>query len=300
VARAAAIGRRYEVPLLPVEERVFSTPSVCIGRFGCATTHPSFRSFGPATTWCVAFPRTSVWIRRPYCRPFVADATLVTLYNRGDEYTRDPIDPRGDYADWFAFAPDVLRDLAAAYDSRSADDPDRPLRRPFARCSQATRLLQRLVCDHVRTSSAPDPLAVEERVLEIVARLLRADTPPRPPQRNDRDIVELAREALARRFTERLTIREIAGHAGSSPFHLCRVFRAATGTTMARYRDRLRLSASLEFLRARPGRITDVALELGYNSHSHFGLAFRRMYGLTPSGFVERTKTSKLQLPTAK
>jgi AraC-like DNA-binding protein len=294
VARTAAVDPRYDVPLLPVEELVYATASVGIGRFACSPAHPQFRNFGPATTWCIAFPLTSAWIYRSGCRPFVADATLVTMYNRADEYERSAIDPRGDFADWFAIAPDVLRDIASTYDPRAADNPDRPLTRPFARCHDSTRLLQRMVCDYVRSSPAPDPLLIEERVLEITASLLSVDAPPVRPRTRDRDIVELAREVLARRFTEALTIPDIAAYAGSSPFHLCRAFRAATGMTIARYRDRLRLSASLGLLRERPRRITDVALELGYNSHSHFGFAFRRTFGLTPSQFTECVTNWKL------
>ena len=103
-------------------------------------------------------------------------------------------------------------------------------------------------------------------------------------------LVQLYREALAhdacellgRRFTEPMTLAEIAAAIGTSPFHLCRSFRRATGTTLHEYRNQLRLRSALDRLEAADD-LSQLALELGYSSHSHFTAAFRRSFGFTPS-----------------
>ena len=63
---------------------------------------------------------------------------------------------------------------------------------------------------------------------------------------------------------------------------MCRAFRAVTGSTLHAYRNRLRLQHSLEHV-AGGESLLDLALDLGYSSHSHFTAAFRRLFGTTPS-----------------
>ena len=66
-------------------------------------------------------------------------------------------------------------------------------------------------------------------------------------------------------------------------FHLARVFKARTGFSLHAYRNQLRLRAALERL-AEPGvDLIDIALDLGFSSHSHFTDTFRRSFGKTPS-----------------
>jgi AraC family transcriptional regulator len=63
------------------------------------------------------------------------------------------------------------------------------------------------------------------------------------------------------------------------------VFRAHTGGTIQRYRSQLRLRRSLSLL-AEDGRdVLDVAVALGYSSHSHFTRAFHAAFGVTPSAW---------------
>lgn len=77
-----------------------------------------------------------------------------------------------------------------------------------------------------------------------------------------------------------------------SHVRLCRAFRKWTGTTLHAYRDQLRLRAALEHL-ASPGTdLTDLALSLGYSSHSHFSANFRAAFGMTPSD-ARRRATAK-------
>jgi len=69
-----------------------------------------------------------------------------------------------------------------------------------------------------------------------------------------------------------------------SPYQLCRNFHRQTGFTLTEFRHSLRLRTALERLRSRSG-ITEIALDLGYTSHSHFTAAFRNYFGITPSRF---------------
>jgi AraC family transcriptional regulator len=95
--------------------------------------------------------------------------------------------------------------------------------------------------------------------------------------------VEAAKSYLAGRVGERTTLGEVACAAGASPFHLARAFRQQTGVPVHRYLVRLRLRASLERLAGGADDLAALALELGFDSHSHFAAAFRREFDRTPS-----------------
>jgi AraC-like DNA-binding protein len=72
---------------------------------------------------------------------------------------------------------------------------------------------------------------------------------------------------------------------GTSPYHLCRVFRDCTGLTLHQHRSELRVRAALEMLEATAGAkpsLSHVAHTLGFSSHSHFVQAMRRHAGVTP------------------
>jgi AraC-like DNA-binding protein len=136
-------------------------------------------------------------------------------------------------------------------------------------------------------------MEVEETVLRLLGRLVPAACraagmgdargDPRPAgTKRDRELVEDAKAELSRSLGAPARLAEVAARLEVSPFRLCRTFRRETGSTVHRYRNRLRLAASLELLRQTRGGVTDVALSLGFSSHSHFTAAFRKEYGGTP------------------
>jgi AraC-like DNA-binding protein len=84
--------------------------------------------------------------------------------------------------------------------------------------------------------------------------------------------------------------------AGFSPSHFHTVFRAAMGMPPAQYiRARRLLHAAKELAESR-GRVVDVALKYGFESHETFTRAFRRQFGKTPAAF--RAEVKSFQIPT--
>jgi AraC-like DNA-binding protein len=71
---------------------------------------------------------------------------------------------------------------------------------------------------------------------------------------------------------------------------LCRVFQEQVGHSIQKYRNRLRLRASLEELAANGRDTTEVALDLGYSSRGHFSDAFQREFAMSPSVFRQVTR----------
>lgn len=273
-----------------VDRIVYQTPSACLGAFRCPASHPAFADSGPIRDFCFVFPRTPVVIQHRDRQPFAADPTLVTLYNQGQEYRRLPVSPSGDACDWYGVAEDVLRDALAAYDP-SAADATRPIRFSFARVDADTYLLQREFFARVSHEGATDPLYFEEAVLGLLDRVLAAaygGGASAARRRAADDIANAATELLGRRFAEPLTLAAIAADIHTSLFHLCRSFRRSTGTTLHEYRNQLRLRTALARLEEPDGDLSELALDLGYSSHSHFTASFGRTFGVTPSAVRAR------------
>jgi AraC-like DNA-binding protein len=80
-----------------------------------------------------------------------------------------------------------------------------------------------------------------------------------------------------------------------SPYHLARLFRREVGVPIHQYVNRLRLAAALERLADGVADPTELALDLGYSSHSHFSDYFRRAFGTSPSAFRRLGTASRLR-----
>src|ERR1700754_3631911 len=80
----------------------------------------------------------------------------------------------------------------------------------------------------------------------------------------------------------RWTLATIAEEVSVTPVYLTDIFRRVEGVPLYRYHLRLRLAQALSVV-ADYDDLTKLALDLGFNSHSHFTAAFKRTYHQTPS-----------------
>jgi AraC family transcriptional regulator len=137
---------------------------------------------------------------------------------------------------------------------------------------------------HRLRASLDDTLATEEQLLTTTASVFRdTDSPTCNSKRTATARTERAslraREYLAAHFRERFSLSDVASAVASSPFHLSRTFRARYGTTLFAQREKLRIAAALSQLTQPENDLAELALNLGYNSHSHFSAAFHRAVG---------------------
>ena len=178
-------------------------------------------------------------------------------------------------------APEVLESVSQ----------DRPLPPTMVPSPPESRLRQLLLWKLCQQPAGMQDLAVDELALELLESVLRRmgqEEGRRPaPTRRDTSqahhlCVERARRELNRRFREPLRLEELARAAHASPFHLCRLFKAATGMTIRRYLTRLRLAAGLTDVVEGKHSLAHIAVDLGFFSHSHFTATFSREFGLPP------------------
>jgi AraC-like DNA-binding protein len=272
-----------------IDRVVFESDMVRIGAFRCHPDNPSFQDTGPAHNYCFVFPRTAVEIQHEHEPAFVANPNVVTFYNAGQAYWRNPISPEGDRCDWFGVEPGLVRDALRGSDSGVDERPQRLFQYPRGWSDAQTYLLQRRLFSWVTSGNSVDPLAVDETVIELLDRVLRGTRASRlscnRPEigQSHRCTVHEIETLLSERVEDRLTLRGIAREIGLSPYHVCRLFRRVTGINLHQYRRRLRIREALTDVLESGRSLTEIALDAGFSSHSHFTDIFRQQFHATPS-----------------
>jgi AraC family transcriptional regulator len=275
--------------VLPFETLLFASETLAIGTHRLAASDPRFESYGPASAFLIVFPRNSTFLEYAGGDRFIGSPAVAPLYNRGQEYRRRKLSEEGDFCDWLAIAPGTLRELVASSDPRAAES-DRPLRSSHVPVAPRDYLRQRAVIEHLLGGSS-DPLPVEETMLDVVKNVLGTRAAETQSPRH-RDLAHAATELLSRTFTHNVSLTQLARELGTTPFHLARTFRRTTGVTLHQHRLVLRLHESLALLCDTDRDLSTIALDLGFTDHSHFTMAFRRRFGVTPSRYRVRATFS--------
>lgn len=126
-----------------------------------------------------------------------------------------------------------------------------------------------------------------EQLLEVLATSEATDPVTRPGHLIDRLKARLAVDPALR-----LELDSLSGEEELSVSYLSRRFRAKTGTTLRDYLKRLRINQAMMRLAEGEEDICNMALSLGFSSHSHFTEVFHRELGESPSGYRMRISRS--------
>jgi len=276
------------IEIKPMERLDYRSSVAAIGRYRCSPANPLFRDSGPSSTHSIVFARSVTAIEPERAMPFVEGPDVVTFFNRGDPYRQRRISPEGARCDWFVFDDEILFDAILRRDPDAATRPARPFVATHARSTDALYLRQRAIVDAVRRGrmrglDADEALLrlleeILDEVLGVVPRRRRPGASTRGPA-----LVDGAKAILAETYRGRLELTEVAAELNVSLSYLCRLFRHRTGMSMSDYRRILRLRTALESLRDRDVDLGSLAERLGFASHSHFSLLFRRAFGVAPS-----------------
>ncbi|MGB7622742.1 MAG: AraC family transcriptional regulator [Terriglobia bacterium] len=101
-----------------------------------------------------------------------------------------------------------------------------------------------------------------------------------------------ARDYLGACFRDRITLEHAAGQACLSPFHFNRVFTRAFGETPHEFVTRMRIEEAKKLLLAENQSVTDICLEVGYESLGSFSSRFRSLTGLSPAAFRREARST--------
>lgn len=97
--------------------------------------------------------------------------------------------------------------------------------------------------------------------------------------------VARAKARLESRLDESFDLGRLASEVGCSASYLSRTFSSTVGMTISQYLRKRRVEKAAELLLTGRYNVSEVALEVGYQSLSHFSKAFQQVKGCLPSRY---------------
>jgi AraC family transcriptional regulator len=153
----------------------------------------------------------------------------------------------------------------------------------------------RSILSELTNQTAAGRMYVETASLTLAARLLQKHCDsgacaPTEPSAHSLERIRLRRvlDYIAAYFHDDITLVDLAGIAGYSPFHFARKFTLAMGTSPHRYISRIRLENAMVELAAGKLPLAEIALNAQFSSQASFTRAFHRATGMTPKEYRRR------------
>ncbi len=99
-------------------------------------------------------------------------------------------------------------------------------------------------------------------------------------------VIALAETYVEKNFCDpNISLISVAQHVGMSAAHFSTVFSQHEGRTFISYLTSLRMEKAKELLTSTNARLSDIALEIGYNEPNYFSHVFRKTVGITPKEY---------------
>jgi AraC family transcriptional regulator len=92
-------------------------------------------------------------------------------------------------------------------------------------------------------------------------------------------------EYINEHLDQNIKLADLAQLLDMSQFHFSHLFKRSIGTAPYQYLLQQRIERAKELLKQTDQSIMDIALECGFNSHSHLSKQFRQLTGITPKAY---------------
>ncbi|MGB5866322.1 MAG: AraC family transcriptional regulator [Arcobacteraceae bacterium] len=97
---------------------------------------------------------------------------------------------------------------------------------------------------------------------------------------------------IEQNYNSDLSLDELSKIASFSKYHFHRIFKSLVGESMLDYIRRVRLqSTTLQFMTHK--KITQIAINSGYETNASFSKAFKKHFGITPKEFAKNAKLKR-------
>ncbi|CAB3857351.1 helix-turn-helix domain-containing protein [Achromobacter sp. SIMBA_011] len=101
-------------------------------------------------------------------------------------------------------------------------------------------------------------------------------------------VVRAVQDFIESRYTEKITVEDLADRHALGRRTLERRFRQATGNSIVEYVQRVRVEAAKRRLESSRKSVSEVMYEVGYNDTKAFRDIFNKYCGMSPVGYRER------------
>lgn len=134
------------------------------------------------------------------------------------------------------------------------------------------------------------PVLAVRRTLEARLREAVAQLDDRRKKKMS-SVTERVMRLIRTRYTEPLSIAEIAEAVHYTPAHLGTLFKKETGKTMSSYLLQTRLDAAMTLLRTTLEPVSSIAKQVGYPDTQYFSRVFKQFSGCTPLEYRRKARS---------
>ncbi len=103
------------------------------------------------------------------------------------------------------------------------------------------------------------------------------------PAADKQHIVRAVMEYIAENYSENITLDALSNRFFIDKYYLCHSFKKATGMTVVSFLNERRLIEAKKLLFSSDYNISEIYLQVGFQSQNHFNALFKNMFGKTPS-----------------
>lgn len=107
---------------------------------------------------------------------------------------------------------------------------------------------------------------------------------------NEKSTIQHARDYIDDHFASGVSLKELAGYVGLSPYYFLRVFRAEVGMPPYAYLESVRIGRAQRLIESGKS-LTEAAFEAGFSSQSHMTNRFRKIIGATPGQYAAQVRS---------
>ena len=93
---------------------------------------------------------------------------------------------------------------------------------------------------------------------------------------------------LNKKYTESVTLDDVAAFAAMNPSAFCRYFKENVGKTFKEYIIEMRIGYACKLLALDRFNISQISIECGFETISHFNRCFKKITGYSPSEYKEK------------
>lgn len=105
---------------------------------------------------------------------------------------------------------------------------------------------------------------------------------------NNNEVVIKVKNYINKNYMNDISVGDIAESIFLNPGYLCTLFKKETGLTIINYIMEYRIRKSMELLKIRELKISDISIRVGYKNISYFNSIFRQKTGFTPNQYRKR------------
>ena len=285
--------------------KLYDSPMISVRDYVCRHAAADPLPEEQSVTNTITLMRHGAFAKHFGRRIVTADVNQATFFRKNSVYRVSHPAGCGDRGTSFGVPASILSEIIRELDPSVDERPEVPFAFDSGPCDTSLFLRHREYVQRLeRSVEEPlEPLWADITGLQLMADVLEAAYAHTGSRRRKRDStrsdhaerVEAAKTYIASRLGESITLGDIAAAANASPFNFARIFQQHTGLPVHRYLTRLRIRSSLERIAEADADLSEIALDLGFSSHSHFTDVFRREFGRTPSEIRRAASVSALR-----